>query len=61
MAGDERGHEHEGAREAYEPPRVEDVPTEDAPVATAAGGAGDAQLTPVVGPEWRPQADEPSQ
>ncbi len=45
---DERGEGPEG----YQPPRVEDVPTEDGPTATAAGVPQGTPLAP--GPEWRP-------
>ena len=31
-------HSHDDAPEAYEPPRAEDVATEDTPSVTAAGG-----------------------
>ncbi len=44
MAGDERGHERESAQEAYEPPRVEDVDTEDSPTSVCAAAT---QPTPL--------------
>jgi hypothetical protein len=42
--------------EGYEPPRVEDVPAEDGPAVTAAGGTGSAD-TNTTGAEWRPGED----
>jgi hypothetical protein len=40
----------------YEPPLVEDLPTEDGPAIAAAGAAGDQGDEDVSagGPEWRP-------
>jgi hypothetical protein len=37
--------------EGYDPPKVEEVPAEDGPAVTAAGGTA-------PGPEWRPGEKE---
>ena len=42
----------EDQAEAYEPPRVEDIPVEDGPAVTAAGKQDNDQ--PPLAAEWRP-------
>ncbi len=40
--------------EDYEPPQVKDIPAQDGPAVTAAGGTGDI----IVGAEWRLEAGD---
>jgi hypothetical protein len=48
--------EEKPGQEQYDPPQVEQIPTDSGPSTTAAGTTGDPD-TP-VGPEWQPDEGE---
>jgi hypothetical protein len=51
---DERNRETPEQAEDYEPPRVEEIPTQDGPAVTAAGKTPPPDEDVLLAAEWRP-------
>lgn len=54
------GSREDSKERTYEPPQVEDLPTQDGPAVTAAGDSPQDQDDGGIGPEWRPSGAERS-